>query len=221
MKRYKLVTLVLLVAVVIVAMACAGPGELTDAQRERQKLELEQEREKLEAQRERHALWLEFWRTVTPWLEGIVILAVTAVAALVVWLAIEWVSAKAIKWRQTLVEAGQEMVYTPHRDIVLLAQRMLNPVAILRKGQEHAPAMAADEKMQMAVSIAQQAVAAKAVESPTVAFQPAVNPPRLPTGTQPLRIVGPEKVSEWVDDVRGQLAAGDVVDGQIVETDSG
>lgn len=214
MKRYVLIALVLLA--VIVTSACSA-REPTQAEIERQQIALEREREQLEQKREQHAAWMEFWQTVRPWLEGIVILAVFAIAGIAVWCAFEWVGAKAIQWRQVQVEAGKEVIYTPTRDKVLMPQRLLRPFAILTRGKEHAPEMAADEKAQLAVTMAQQAVAAKAVESPMVGYQApgAV----LPANTQPLHIVEPEKLTPWVDDIRGQLAAGDVIDA--VEVDTG
>jgi len=215
MKRYMLVTLIL-VAVVIVATAC-GPAEPTQAQLERQRLDAQRALEKLEAERARHALWSEFWRKVQPVLVIGVGLGVLVSLVALGWFLYETIDTYSIRKRQTQVEAGRELAYFPRRDAVLMAQRLVRPFASLKRGQEHAPKMADDEKLQAAVSIAQQAVAARAVEGPLVAFQPHNQPARLPAGAQSLRVVGPEKLAPWVEDVRGQLAAGDVVDGEVVE----
>ena len=215
MKRYMLVTLVL-VAVVIIAAACE-PAEPTQAQLERQRLEAERALEKLEAQRARHALWSEFWRKVQPVLVVGAGLGVLVCLVGLAWFLYEMIDSYAIRRRQTQVEAGRELVYTPRRDVVLAVQRMLRPLAVLTRGNEHAPKLADDDRLQATVSIAQQAVAAKAVEGPVVAFQSHNQPARLPSGAQPLRVVGPEKLAPWVEDVRGQLTAGDVVEGEVVE----
>ena len=219
MKRYILVTLVLLVAVVIMATACSE-REPTQAQLERQRLEVQRAIEKLEAQRQRHALWLEFWRKVQPVLVVSVVLIVLVSLVGLTWFLYETIDVYSIRRRQTQVEAGRELAYCPRRDAVLMAQRLVRPFASLKRGQEHAPEMADDEKLQVAVSLAQQAVAARAVEGPVVAFQPHNQPARLPSGAQSLRVVGPEQLTPWVEDIRGQLAAGDVIDGEVVEVNT-
>ena len=201
----------------LIVTAC-GPTELTSAQLERQQLDAQRALEKLEAQRAKHALRLEFWRKVQP------VLVVAAGGALLIllaglaWAVYETIDVFSIRLRQTQVEPGKELAYFPRRDAVLMAQRLVRPLAILARGQEHAPEMAGDERMQTAVSLAQQVVAAKAVESPpTVVLQSLIDQAQLPAGTQSLRIVGPERLIPWVEDVRGQLAAGDVIEGQITE----
>jgi len=217
MKRYTLVTLVL-IAVVIVATAC-GPAEPTQAQLERQRLDAQRALEKLEAQRERHALRAEFWRKVQPVLVVGAGLGVLVSLVALAWFLFETIDTYSIRKRQTQVEAGRELAYFPRRNAVLMAQRLVRPFASLKRGQERAVKMADDEKLQVAVSLGTLAVQAKAVEVPMVAFQPHNQPARLPAGAQSLRVVGPEKLAPWVEDIRGQLAAGDVIEGQVVEVE--
>lgn len=214
MKRILLI-LVVLITFVFTATGCDERPTSADLAREqlevqRKELEVQRAADKLEARRERQLFWAEFWVTVRP-----ILVVGTAVIVMIVLIASAWflyeaIDTYSINKRQTQIKAGSELAYFPRRNAVLMAQRLLRPLAVLKPGHEHAPKMAAgDERMQLAVSMGQQAVSAKGAESPAVMLQSASKPAQLPAGTQQLRVVAPddEVVSPWVEDIQGQLLA--------------